>query len=130
MRGLSSASVAALAWLAEPKTRSSASGQWPRRWKDTGRRRRPREVLRAPCRRRLRRSGPRSRRRRETVRQDEQQPIGRAGFGLEDLAGAADTGAEARVARRLELVEPGSPDGAETLPERFDRREMHRVSAL
>ncbi len=39
-------------------------------------------------------------------------------------------GAEARVARRLELIEPGSPDGAETLVERFDRRQMDGVSAL
>ncbi len=30
----------------------------------------------------------------------------------------------------MELVEPGSPDGAETLSERFDRRQMHSVSAL
>ena len=66
----------------------------------------------------------------KAVREDDQQPIRRAGLGLENFACTADAGAEARVARWLELVEPGSPDGAETLPERLDRRQVDCVSAV
>ena len=35
----------------------------------------------------------------EAVREDEQQAVRGAGFGLENFAGTADAGAEARVAR-------------------------------
>ena len=66
----------------------------------------------------------------ETVREDDQQPIRCAGLGLENLACTTDAGAEAGVARWLELVESGPSDGAETLSEGFDRRQMDSVSAL
>ena len=66
----------------------------------------------------------------EAIRKDDQQPIWCAGLGLENFACTTDAGAEARIARGLELVEAGSPDGAETLSERFDRRQVDCVSAL
>ena len=66
----------------------------------------------------------------ETVGEDEQQTVGGAGFGLEDFACATDAGAEARVAERLELVEPGPSAGAETLPEGLDGGEVNGGSAL
>ena len=67
---------------------------------------------------------------RKTIGQDDQQPIRRAGLALEDFACTTDAGAQSRIARWLELIEPCSPYGAETLPERFDRRQMDCVSAL
>ena len=67
---------------------------------------------------------------RETVREDDQQPIWCAGLVLENFARTTDAGAEARIARWLELVEAGPPDGAETLSEGFDRRQMDSVSAV
>ena len=66
----------------------------------------------------------------EAVGEDDQQAVGGAGFGLEDFAGAADAGAEARVAGGLESVEPGSAAGAETLPEGFDGGEVDSGSAV
>ena len=56
---------------------------------------------------------------RETIRKDDQQPVRCAGLSLENFARAADAGAEAGVARRFELIEPGSPDGAETVGRTF-----------
>jgi len=66
----------------------------------------------------------------KAVGEDEQQAVGGAGFGLEDFASATDAGAEARVAERLELVEPGPSAGAETLPEGLDGGEVHSGSAV
>ena len=66
----------------------------------------------------------------KTIRKDDKQPIRGAGLGFENVACTTDAGAEARVARWLKLIEPGSADGAETLPERLDRREMDGMSAV
>ena len=63
----------------------------------------------------------------EAVRQHEQQPVRRAGLCLENLARAADARAQPGVAGRLELVEPGASDGAESLTEGLDRRQVDSV---
>src|SRR5262249_5674794 len=66
----------------------------------------------------------------EAVGEDEQQAIGGAGFGLEDLPCAADAGAEARVAERLVLVEPGPSPGVEPVREGLEGGEVDRGSAV
>src|SRR6185503_5959328 len=66
----------------------------------------------------------------KAIRKDEQQPIRCAGLVLENLTRAPDSGTEAGVARCFELVEPGPCDGAETLVERLDGRQMHSMAAL
>ncbi|HXY27637.1 MAG TPA: hypothetical protein VEH82_05095, partial [Acidimicrobiales bacterium] len=66
----------------------------------------------------------------EAVREDEQQAVGGAGFGLENFAGMADTGTEARVTGWLELVEPRSTAGTEALGEGLEGEEVDSGSAL
>ncbi len=129
--GLKSARVGALAKLAEPKTRSSTSVPVEAPMD----RHRQATPSRAELFEGLARVGFRVTTFvavvvRKAVRKDEQQAIRRAGLGLENLARTTDSGAEAGITRRLELVEPGPPDGAEILVERLDGRQMHGVAAL
>ena len=66
----------------------------------------------------------------ETVRQEEQQPVRGASLSLQNLACPTDAGAETRVAGGLKLLEAGSPDGAESLTEGFDRGQVDSVSPV
>ena len=67
---------------------------------------------------------------RKSVREDDQEPIRCSGLDLQDFSRATDTGAQTCVARRLEMVETGSTDGAETLSERLYCRQMDGMPAL
>jgi len=66
----------------------------------------------------------------EAVRENDQQTVGGSGSPPEDLSGAADARAEARVALRLELVEPCATAGGKTMSEGLDAREMDCGSAV
>src|SRR5262249_9475832 len=67
---------------------------------------------------------------RKAVGENEQEAVGRAGFGLEDFAGAADTGTEAGVAVWLQSVQPGSGERTEALPEGLYGGEAHGGSPV